>query len=388
MTLLVRDEVDIVDANISYHLSQGVDFVIATDHSSQDGTADVLRAYEREGRLLLREVGGEAHDQVRHVNAMARAAAVDHGADWVINNDADEFWWPLYGSLKDVLGAIPEEFGAIVAQRFNFVPPAGASGPLLERMIVREAVSKNGRGGPLEPKVAHRAMPEIEMAPGNHSIEAPELAVAPDIGLLEVLHFPMRSFDQFERKVLNVGIGYERLETRGPEVGRDQLALLEVQREGRLRAHYDDRAVAEADLEAALASGRLLIDTRLRDHQAALDPPGGDRPRPDADGTRKIVSTALGLAAELARSRQELDAARADAHRAERQLDAARAGAHRAERQLDAARAGHDRAERELESALATLQAVRASRLMRYSEPLRRLYYRLRGKGEGLSSPR
>jgi len=31
-TLVVRDEIDIVDAQISYHLNAGVDFVIATDH--------------------------------------------------------------------------------------------------------------------------------------------------------------------------------------------------------------------------------------------------------------------------------------------------------------------------------------------------------------------
>ena len=30
-TLVVRDEVDIIDAQIAYHLNAGVDFVIATD---------------------------------------------------------------------------------------------------------------------------------------------------------------------------------------------------------------------------------------------------------------------------------------------------------------------------------------------------------------------
>ncbi len=32
MTLLVRDEADIVDAQIAFHLNAGVDFVIATDN--------------------------------------------------------------------------------------------------------------------------------------------------------------------------------------------------------------------------------------------------------------------------------------------------------------------------------------------------------------------
>jgi hypothetical protein len=38
MTLLCRDEEDIVGYNIAYHLAQGVDFVIATDNASQDRT--------------------------------------------------------------------------------------------------------------------------------------------------------------------------------------------------------------------------------------------------------------------------------------------------------------------------------------------------------------
>ena len=34
MTLLVRNEVDVIRANLEYHLAQGVDFVIVTDHGS------------------------------------------------------------------------------------------------------------------------------------------------------------------------------------------------------------------------------------------------------------------------------------------------------------------------------------------------------------------
>ena len=60
MTLLVRDEADIVDDQITYHLAAGVDFVIATDNRSEDGTTAILERYERDGVLhLIREHGDD-----------------------------------------------------------------------------------------------------------------------------------------------------------------------------------------------------------------------------------------------------------------------------------------------------------------------------------------
>ena len=49
MTLLVRDEEDILDHNLRYHLAQGVDFFIVMDHMSTDGTPEILDAYQRAG---------------------------------------------------------------------------------------------------------------------------------------------------------------------------------------------------------------------------------------------------------------------------------------------------------------------------------------------------
>ena len=94
MTLLVRDEADIVSSNIDFHLDQGVDFIIATDNLSVDGTTDILRAYERRGVLHYIHQTDDDYAQHRWVTNMARLACTQFAADWVINNDADEFWCP------------------------------------------------------------------------------------------------------------------------------------------------------------------------------------------------------------------------------------------------------------------------------------------------------
>ena len=53
MTLMVRNEADIIDSQIAFHLAAGVDFVIAMDHGSTDETTEILERYERSGVLHL-----------------------------------------------------------------------------------------------------------------------------------------------------------------------------------------------------------------------------------------------------------------------------------------------------------------------------------------------
>ena len=42
MTLLARDEADIVESWLAFHLNAGAAFVVATDNRSQDATTEIL----------------------------------------------------------------------------------------------------------------------------------------------------------------------------------------------------------------------------------------------------------------------------------------------------------------------------------------------------------
>ncbi len=356
MTLLVRNEADIVEANLDYHLAQGVDFVIVTDHGSSDETVELLRPYEQTGVVeVLREEGEEHHQSVR-VTRMARLALSRHAADWVINNDADEFWWPLSGSLRDVFASIPAGYGQIEVQRRNFLPRPDCAGPFHSRLLYRDAQSLNAKGDPLEPKVAHRAHPDVVVAPGNHSISGAELSPAPAGELLEIFHFPMRSYEQFERKVIQTGTGYEKLEHRSPEVGRDQLTLLTIYREGGLRQYYDDALLDDAALGYGVAQGSIVIDRRLEDFMGVPPDPAPRADRPDGPPTRSFLARALGAFLELDSDREALALALSQTAALEQRLAA---------RQAELAATGD------------ALQSLRASRLVRWSGPLRRLWYRV-----------
>ena len=112
LTVLARDEADVIDAQIGYHLNAGVDFVIATDNGSHDGTTEILERTNATGPPPDSRAGrGPPPGRVGDAHGAARGRA--SGADWVINTDADEFWWPRGAILKEVLAACPSVTGSV-----------------------------------------------------------------------------------------------------------------------------------------------------------------------------------------------------------------------------------------------------------------------------------
>src|SRR5689334_954070 len=136
MTLLVRDEQDIIAEVLDYHLAQGVDEVIVTDNGSEDATLDILREYESRGVVRIILEPSDDYSQGKWVTRMARLAAAEHGADWVINSDADEFWWPRSGTLASTFAALGDDVGVVVGRRTNFVPQPEDDRQFWQRMTV------------------------------------------------------------------------------------------------------------------------------------------------------------------------------------------------------------------------------------------------------------
>ena len=119
-------------------------------------------------------------------------------------------------------------------------------------------------------KIAHRAVPDVEIEAGNHNAEAPGLETLRGWHPLEVLHFSFRSVAQLARKARG---GW--LRNQGYEPTLHQLLLDEAAREGRLQAFYDSHAVDDAALAQGLTDGTLAVDTRLRDALRAIRAPDG-----------------------------------------------------------------------------------------------------------------
>ena len=298
MTLLVRDEADIVDAQIAFHLNAGVDLVIATDNRSEDGTTEVLERYAREGSLhLIREPGDDLR-QSEWVTRMARLAATELGADWVLNADADEFWWPRASSLREVLASVPAHYGVVRAAWRNFVPRPEGDAFFAERMTVR-LCTPSFHPHPLSThsKSAHRAAPDVRIGRGNHEAFGAGLVPVRGWYPIEILHFPVRSLEHCMRKYVTQFVALERNAEKG--IPGHMAEAFEAYRAGRLPEFYAPLVVDDEELARGLESGALTVDTRLRDALRALGfGAGGSVARDALAFERPAVSDAALFAAE------------------------------------------------------------------------------------------
>jgi hypothetical protein len=330
MTLKVRDEADIIEDNLRYHRALGVDFFVVTDNASVDGTAEILERYQQAGlaHVIHEPTSGLWMNEVDWTTRMARIAAAEYGADWVFNNDADEFWWPLTGTIKEALEAIPPQYGAVVAPRAEYVPRPDGPGSFSEHLTVREARSN------LQPKVAHRGDPDVVVLSNTHEVasagggdlayalrppgrvvhrgvrdaqghEEEEAGRLEDIRLvwapaypLRIFHFPLRSFEQFKKRTeIFIRHGGFR------DTGRFRRLRIAYE-QGRLEEIYAGLVWDDAAIEDGIGEGQLFRDDRMaRLLPRCPDPLGGASP-----GSVSVELDPQALASE--RADVELDAMR------------------------------------------------------------------------------
>lgn len=261
MTLLVRNEEDILEANLRYHLEKGVDHIIVTDNLSTDATPDIIQPYVAEGVATYLHEADDTYAQSVWVTRMS-AMAHDRGAEWIIHSDADEFWiTPDSGSLADWFARLCGP-NIVSAKRHDFICIENGNAPFWQRMVYRKITSTNPLGNPLPPKIAHRAAPNLTVAQGNHAVSGFETPkqIAAD---LEILHFPLRSDAQYRRKIELGGRAYARNVDLPESTGTTwRKQYDELQTTGRLQ-YIEDNTATPIAAQELLAAGDAVLDTRL-----------------------------------------------------------------------------------------------------------------------------
>lgn len=263
MTLLVKDEEEMLERQLLFHKRMGVDAFIVTDNNSTDGTPDILSRYQKRGWILevIRETATD-YEQKQWVDRMIWLAKTRYRADWIINADADEFWYAPCGNLK---ATVSQTHANVLACEMRSVyPEAGkpwtAWGRTVRYVDDYEAygLSRYSIFERQNKKVMHRAAGYLQISMGNHKVTMlPQREVRSDI---IVYHYNVRGRSQFVAKMVNGGRQLEQ--HKGRHGGRHWRYFYSLYKTGRLDAEYD-RVIGSAQIDRLTADGFARTDNPL-----------------------------------------------------------------------------------------------------------------------------
>ncbi|MGN7799188.1 glycosyltransferase family 2 protein [Leifsonia sp. 22587] len=367
VTLMVRDEADIVRPVIDNLIDQGADAIIVTDNGSVDGTTEILESYG--DRIDLRHDPVQRKQQFRVVTGMARDAHTVHGADWVINADADEFWLPRVAgrTLHDVFSELPKSLRTFPVEVIDMIGDPALRGSGLQRLTLQDRrplrrMNELGLHAHATSDAVHVGTPEIEVSQGNHFVNLQQKGEVPPGLEVDVLHFPWRSWEQFEGKVEKSGRAYEANPELQPSPNHHGMREYRRYLQGTLFAFYVLRHPTEEERTAGLADGTLVEDRRVAD---AFSAPVADVPVPDDRlAAARTWAPAIALQEEYARAQQ----GKADARLGEvlQYLDDAK---HRIDGLIDDLKAADAREQRVREE----LSLLRSRKVVRWADAVGRL---------------
>lgn len=371
MTLMVRDEADVIGPMIDHHLSQGVDMLIVTDNGSVDGTVEILESYG--DAIDLRHDPVQRKQQHAVVTAMARDAATRYGADWVVNADADEFWLPKAdgASLHDVFSQLTPALRAFTVPVIDMTGDPALRGTGLQRLLYRdtrplERMNELGIHAHATPDSVHVGDPDVQISQGNHFVSIQSRGAVPAGLELEVLHYPWRSWQQFQNKVANSGRAYEANPDLQPSPNHHGMREYRRWQLGVLLPYYVLRHPDATELERGLADGTLRRDDRIAASTASVvpDEPLDEHVLHEARRYGPALSTL---------ERQQRDQAQASADRVAELLQYIDDAKHRIDGLIEEVWDAEGR-ERELRAELDTLRAelheLRSRRVVRLTDAL------------------
>ena len=247
-TLLVKNEEEIVEDCILHHLNHGVDKFIVTDNNSDDNTKAIISKFREVIKII--DEPGDGYEQGMWVSRMS-VMACDYKPEWVVHLDADEFWYGLKNLKK-----VPKATG-IVYLPFHYyehlITQEYRHNEFRREMMPYFKVTKSGG------RLVHRPHRESWVVQGNHRVMNHPMPTKITVGdHLVMHHYSNRCYDQFERKVIQGGVAYEKYTG---DVGDGSHWRMHYQRwkDGTLRQFYEDELfLTQQKIETGLADGTIL----------------------------------------------------------------------------------------------------------------------------------
>jgi glycosyltransferase involved in cell wall biosynthesis len=267
LVMVVKNHVDIITANLLWHLNHGVDFAIVTDNGSTDGTLEALEDLHKQGRIFLRRDPSLLMEGQMHTT-MARLARDEYGADWIMPVDADEIWVPRSGTLKEELGR--GQTNLFYVRTVNFVPTAqdDARDPNpVSRMRYKVERPPAIPRIPylfkrIQRKIVCRASDLQEIHDGGHEADVGGRRSEVSTNIT-IFHYPLRTREQFFSKVIMGGELIERNAALAKDYGYHWRRWYEQYKRGQLEREWARMHLGRLRLGLLSAVGIVEKDTRV-----------------------------------------------------------------------------------------------------------------------------
>lgn len=245
MGFIIRNEAEMIEANIRMHAQLGIDAFIVFDHLSDDATPEIIQHLASEFPIYYQRKTDKLYKQCEWSTEIVHLAKSKYKADWVIVNDADEFWIPRSGS--DLKAGLDNSCYVGRVNRFNMLPneqqlDSGAyhqidkiiSNPITyfdSSQIIAQPTRE--LLGIQRLKLIVRPQGLLRMKPGNHRADHLGMRHKFDADAIRILHYPIRSIRQLEKKLRLQGETYASQQdlrklkegTGGPHLHRMLTAL-------------------------------------------------------------------------------------------------------------------------------------------------------------------
>jgi len=285
MTILCKDEKDIIEANIRVHAALGVDAFAVMDNLSTDGTREILESLKEEFELHVIDQRDPVYKQSEWMTELAYYARERLGADWVISNDADEFWIPSSTrSLKEILA---RKGSVLTCHRYNMLLEEHArsedfkfyDGALrVDNPIYyhNEQLSKENATivlSKIGPKVIVNPHGLLKVKGGNHRAKHVSLQswinyMKPydklkKVNEINVYHYSMRGWKHFENNIIN----RKRLleEHENVRMGNHYRRWVELYNQGTLETEFEKFIFKADEIDVLKKFGVICHDSHPGD---------------------------------------------------------------------------------------------------------------------------
>lgn len=224
--LLVRDEDDILNDNIEFHIKNGIDLFIVTNHASTDNTRKLLSSNKYIHTII--DTNDSVYRQPEWTTAMVKIA-YELKAEWIIPLDADELWLNI-----SMLNSIDNKYDKVLyGTMLKHYPYEVTTNNIFSRYPYYKQVPTRG-------KLAFRPSLYVKTCLGNHKVKGLPLKCYKDDKFI-IHHFPERSLEHFKKKCKNA----ESLFIHGGNKKSPWYKLYLAYKEDRIEEYYNQNILVK-----------------------------------------------------------------------------------------------------------------------------------------------